>query len=106
MKCKYCSNEIGALTSYYDFPVYSCKNHGDKTVVYYDRPEGLAIHIKTLKYQVCMYSTPIKDGKRFFVDEIRLDDSPLYLEILSGEHIPNITPDNFDEKLKTFLIFL
>lgn len=115
--CKYCHQ----LTAY--APLKEMEEHGVK--VYFcvicsaeytfwqdgdPMSENLYITIRDKMYR-WNYSPAADEARLWYIKNpgipgTRKNEDVKFLQVFKGSDIPNITPSNFEEKLRTYLLFL
>jgi hypothetical protein len=113
MKCYYCQQEL--TTEYHTIgssPIYVCKNHLDARVrhnfVGKAREELSSISITKqigdVRYQVLTAFQTTRDRSQWtMICELVEEDN--YKNILRIAQITNITPENFEDKVKLYILF-
>ena len=97
LTCPYCEQKIKVIHNLDDY--IECKNHGDIVVLIW---ETLNIEISNSNYMIYLYQQ-----ERMELFKINKAGLGRYYDDISRD-LPfdySLTPENFEEKVKTYLIF-
>jgi len=90
--CPYCNNITDPFEEMWINSPFLCKNHGDINVVFYKDNS-----------RICMYNRILPSWYLYIIDNfMTLNKEQKTITILFDK---NLTPENFEQKLKTYLTF-